>query len=287
MGRKYQRQDGEVIDYDLWGLPEAPDLLRGPRVNTLGASDPNYISYVGAAQTFGTFCKHPYPNLLSEILGVESLNLGFGGAGPKLFLNNEELFPVINKSRCVVVQVMAARSAANSMMVNPRGGGAFRWRTDPESAPLRHSEVLYQELLERESDARVLEIVEETRERYIQDFKLLRERIARPCILLWMSKRDPEYSISVKNVQALYGGFPQLVNQRTLSRVSEMFDEVVVSTCNKGFPVPLVSRFSGRPVVVRRDRDVLKKNLYYPSQQQHIQAALDLLPVMKKVLGEE
>src|SRR5579875_548468 len=93
----YQAPDWWVVDYALYSLPDLPsDLvpglplrLRGPAPGELGRG--GYIACVGAAQTFGRFCEEPFPALLSRDLGIPTLNLGFGGAEPQLFLRHPEM----------------------------------------------------------------------------------------------------------------------------------------------------------------------------------------------------
>src|SRR5687768_3753373 len=82
MGDYYQRLDFGHFDYELhWLKGLRPHRFRGPAI------DPSrpYIACIGAAQTFGRFCERPFPALLGERLGVQALNLGVGGAGPRLF----------------------------------------------------------------------------------------------------------------------------------------------------------------------------------------------------------
>ena len=280
MGRKYQTQDFEVVDYELWKLDGAPDLLRGPRPATLFEDDPRFICFLGAAQTFGTLCRYPFPNLVASMTGYEVLNLGLGGAGPTKYLMNSNLFEHINKSKAAIVQVMAARSAPNSRMVNPPGGSMFRWRGESDNVPLRHSEILYKELLETESESVIEEIISETRANWIEEYKKLRERIKVPAILLYISNRQPEYKMATDTISGLFGGFPQLVNQECLDEVGIYFDSIVVSVSNEGVPSPLTSRFTGRPTKVQRDRHLMQKNNYYPNQYQHLDAAHKLARIL-------
>lgn len=279
MTKIYQIQDFDVIDYDVWQLEGAPDLIRGPSTRTVYSDDPSYICYLGAAQTFGTLCRYPYPNLLSSILGVEALNLGLGGAGPKKFLINPKLIEYANRAKCVVVQVMAARSSENSLMVNPNGGSKFRWRTEPDS-PLEHSEVFYKELLQKDKEI-IPRLIAESREKYIEECRILASAINVPKILLWMSRREPDYEVKLDNITTLYGGFPQLVDQKTFDAISGFFDQTVMSVTSAGMPAPLLNRFTGRRTSIGRDRHVMKVNNYYPSQEQHMDAAIRLAPVLR------
>ncbi len=107
----YQARDFEVVDYHLYKLPGLGLSMRGPRPNLEVGS---YITCVGAAQTFGCFCESPYPALLEQKLGVEVVNLGYGGAGPRFFNRHPGLIDIVNRGRLAVVQVMSGRSEDNS-----------------------------------------------------------------------------------------------------------------------------------------------------------------------------
>lgn len=281
MPHTYQIQDFDICDYELYALPRIPELLRGPRPNDLSGATP-FVVFLGAAQTFGTLCRYPFPNLLSSMLGVESVNLGLGGAGPRKFLQLPAALELTKRARCCVVQVMSGRSAENSLMTNPPGGSMFRWKSDPIDAPLRHSELLYQELIQKLSKEELSRIVRETRDCWVDEFVRLADSITVPKILLWFSTREPDYQLSYATVAGLYGEFPQLVDGPTLARVADRFDHLVMAVSNAGMPAPLLNRFTGGPGQIRRDRHIMKRNGYYPSQEMHIQASLLLAPVLRE-----
>ena len=87
---------------------------------------------VGAAQTFGRFCPKAYPQLVWEATGVSVVNLGFAGAGPRMFLRPGPL-SLINQAAFVIVQVMSSRSLGNSVFECLHDGGApVRRATDAD-----------------------------------------------------------------------------------------------------------------------------------------------------------
>lgn len=283
MVHKYQIEDFDICDYELYSLSGVRELLRGPRPNDLSSSG-RFIAFLGAAQTFGTLCRFPFPNLLSSMLGVESLNLSFGGAGPRKFLQMPELMQYVSRARCAVVQVLSGRSTSNSLMINPKGGSMLRWRTDPENTPLRKSELLYEELIGQKSESALAAIVQETRDSWCDDFVRLAKLITVPKILLWISVREPDYRISYTTVGGLFGEFPQLIDGPTLARVAGDFDQLVISVSSAGLPAPLLNRFTGSPGRAQRDRHFMKRNHYYPSQEMHMRAALALHPAIRMYL---
>src|SRR5687767_3553783 len=107
----YQERDYEVVDYQLFQLPDT-GRLRGPAPSTLAPGE--YFTCLGAAQTFGCFSEQPYPTLLAERVGLPVLNFGVAGAGPRRFLQDSDRARVrlgfVNAGRFAVVQVMSGRS---------------------------------------------------------------------------------------------------------------------------------------------------------------------------------
>src|SRR2546426_10931156 len=109
----YQKRDWEVVDYQSFELDGTGHWLRGPKPASLTPGD--YAVAVGAAQTYGCFCEHPYPALLEQRLGLTVLNMGYGGAGPLFFLREKGLLEYVNRARFAVVQIMSARSEDNAL----------------------------------------------------------------------------------------------------------------------------------------------------------------------------
>ncbi len=138
MDHFYQNLDrAGGFDYQLQSVPELGDrIYRGPPVDLARP----FIAFVGAAQTFGRFVEAPFPAILSERLGLQALNLGVGGAGPRHFLAPRYL-AVLNKAEAVVLQVLSGRSASNSMFNNSAGGGLVG-ELPLGSAPMRAEEFL-------------------------------------------------------------------------------------------------------------------------------------------------
>ena len=284
----YHIHDFEFCDYELYQLPGVRPMLRGPRPPNLSNID-RMISFVGAAQTFGVMCRHPFPALLGSMLAREVLNLGIGGAGPRTFLApaSRRILEYVNKSQVCVVQVMSGRGEENGLLVNPGGGHKLRWRTDPADTPLRTSAHLYEEMIRKHDSARVLEIVEETRRNWIESYRALAAEIHVPKILLWISTRRPGYELSTSSVHGIFGGFPQMVNEDMLATISPWFDRVAEVTSKEGMPAPLWSRFTGLPIRVKRGAATVASNKYYPSPQMHMRAAQALEPLLREYLPTE
>jgi Domain of unknown function (DUF6473) len=281
MTLKYQLQDFEVLDYNLYYLEGMPDLLRGSKPPSLAPD--SYIAYAGAAQTFGVFCQYPYPNLLTERLCIPALNLGFGGAGPQVFLK-KELLHYINHSKLAVIQVLSGRSINNSLLFSPHGSSAMR-RVDEPTAPLIQAGRHYARILKEFEESKVRELIAETRSNWTAAMIEVLKKIEVPKILLWFSTRSPDYPESYTSKEGLLGEFPQLINLETIEPLFSYVDRFVDATTNRGIPQPFLSRFTGKPIKVNRDGEIMTENKYYPSPQMHQDAADLLEPVIRDLLN--
>jgi hypothetical protein len=263
----YQERDREIIDYEEFSLPGTPYELRGPAPETLAPGE--YFTCVGAAQTFGCFCEQPYPALLAERLDLPALNLGLAGAGPRLFLQDEDLLRYVNRGRFAVVQVLSGRSEENSRFANVGRGLLTRRSTGQEIRP----EPAYAEILANESADAVEAIVAETRANWTRSFSRLLEAIQVPTILYWFSQRPPDYEQSLSDVQALFGQYPQLVNRAMIEEIRGLSDDYVECVSARGVPQRLFSRFTGEPKGA---------NSYYPSPEMHADGADALAEACRK-----
>lgn len=283
----YQSPDWGIADYELYSAPELPrDLvpglplrLRGPAPDKLAPG--GYIACVGAAQTFGRFCEEPFPALLSKDLGIPTVNLGFGGAGPQLFPRHPELIRLINESALVVLQVMSARNEDNSLFEG-RGLGSLRIRST--GARMR-AEAAYGPLLASGDQALVTSIVGETRETWIASYEQLLSLIQVPTLLLWLSVREPGYTEKYDSVEGLFGDFPHLVDEEMVETVGSHCDAYAACVSVRGRPQQLRSRFTGKPtrVLVPGGRP-MTENTYYPTPEMHQDAAALLRPICRRLL---
>ena len=302
----YQQRDREVVDYRMYELPGTGLQFRGPPL--LIDAPGSYFTCIGAAQTFGCFCERPFPALLAERLGLPALNLGYGGAGPEFFDRHRSLLTYINRSKFVVIQVMSGRSQSNSVF-DCRGLEYGIRRSDGVAIG---ADALYSQLLggptantglpalvrkavaRSMSLPRTLRVIAETRRAWIQSSERLLAGITVPTILFWFSKRAPAYRTGVRNLEALFGEFPQLVNQVMVDLVRSRCDDYVECISARGSPQRLYSRFTGRPVTVdpaddRPDLAVGRAwthNRYYPSAEMHEDAADALEPTCRRALEQ-
>jgi hypothetical protein len=277
MAAEYQDPDWRVVDYHAYCLDESiidpstkrPLHIRGPRPGRL--DDGGYFVCLGAAQTFGRFCARPFPSILAERLGIPVLNISHGGAGPAFFDNSETLLSYLNGARFVVLQVMSGRSESNSLFESD-GVGFYRRRSDGQSLGCDQA---FAELLKTHSKLKVMAVVEETRQSWIESYRRLTTKISVPKILFWFATRVPDYAPSVKSLSGLFGAFPQLVNGRMVKDVGHQCDRYVECVSARGVPQILLDRFTGERVTIADPwtSQPWVENWYYPSPEMHEEAA--------------
>lgn len=277
MTAAYAEPDWDVVDYQIYCLDsevldrqtKAPLLLRGPAPATIEAG--RYLACIGAAQTYGRFCGHPFPSLLQERLGIPTINFGRGGAGPSFFLrDNGMLLDYVNRSRFAIVQVMAGRSEGNSLFES-KGLSYYTRRSDGTGIGCDEA---FQELLRANDVANMMKIVAETRRNWVASYIELLTTIKVPRVLFWFSGRRPHYTESYRDLDELFGQFPQLVNSEMIEQLMPYADRYVECVSASGLPQRLVSRFTGKPTVVNDPwGGTWEKNWYYPSPAMHVEAA--------------
>ena len=77
---QYVVRDHEIVDYAPYCHSPSGLWIRGPDPFPLNTSP--FVVCLGAAQTFGPFCKRPFPRVLQQALGIPVVNFGYPGAGP-------------------------------------------------------------------------------------------------------------------------------------------------------------------------------------------------------------
>jgi hypothetical protein len=266
MSLLYQSRDAHLVDYQLYQLPGCRGRFRGPPP----ASD-SYVACVGAAQTFGRFVQTPFPRLLAASLGIDTLNLGRGGAGPTFPLHDPGIMEYINRARVVIVQFFSGRSQSNSLFQTVNHG---MYGINLANGTQVSADQFYTWLMSQDPDL-ARRIIAETRDNYVADMTRLLAAIEPPKILLWFSTRTPEYSETWElPIWRLWGRFPQFVNQAMAAQLRGHADVYLECTTSRGSPQPIVDS-SGRPA----------SNSYYPAPEMHEDAANVLLPACREILA--
>ena len=284
-GLFYQSEAYNIVDYELWRLDGTDEFFRGPQ---MVLQPRNFVAFVGAAQTFGTFCRFPFANLIAERNGHGVANLGIGGAGPSRFILDPALMALINQSRIAVVQAMSGRSVGNSLYETLQGTSSLRPR-GKNNVPWVWAESVWRELHGSLPQDQLQQLVVESRRNWVTEMSLLLNSISVPKVLLWFSTRSPDYESSYKSIDTLFGSFPHLVNQEMLDEIKPLADEFVDVTSSRGSPQLLYDRFNGDRASIslaRPDYAHVNINGGYPSPEMHVDAAEKLTPVLRRMWSE-
>ena len=268
-GAQYQANDFESVDYNQFELSEHLPLFRGPKPSDEALAKGDYFCVLGAAQTFGRLVKEPWPDLISKAVGLPVLNLSRSGAGPDFFFH-EDVVPLVQRAKFVVLQVLSGRSIGCSEYP-----GGRRIKTGSETVNRR---VVLERLL-REDRVKAVQYVRRWNEAYLATYRELRNLISRPAALLWVSSREPcHWEPETLLCNSYWGSFPQLVGAGLYAQVAAFFAyrAKVVAESNPERPV---SRITGKPCpYIGTERGVKAKQLhadsgYYPSSETHVAVA--------------
>ncbi len=288
----YQARDYEVVDYRMFELPELPGIkIRGPAFDP-HAGD-NYFTVMGAAQAFGTYVPRAFPDILSETVGLQALNLALGTAGPRFYAARDKLIDLANGGRFLILQVMSARSEPNSRFESV---GTIEMLCDTKTGALVNAAQAWDRIMKEEPE-NARRYVAETRASWVGHCRAIVEKMKVPVILLWISNRskgDPVDCAATAPGEFM-GGFPQIVDDDSVQRVAELCDAYVECGHDRNAGHKLISRFTGKQTEV--DFGLLtgrpsgstdggwkeSVNTYYPSPEQHDDTAALLLPAIAKL----
>ena len=281
MSMNYQLESSHIADYELFTLPGVDFTLRGP-APALEATPP-LISFLGAAQVFGTFCRYPFPNLLGEMCAARVLNLAAGGAGPGFYLERPVVLDHVNRSSVAVVQVMSARSSVkNRYMTSVNARASVELRL-PGETPLRMLGHHAFERLAASLDADAFaSVIEETLENFVAQYAALAEAIRVPKILLYVGRNPPIATARPVRV----GTHPHFVSEDVLARLAPLFDDLVIVSGDTGFDARLMNRFTGEYASIKRSETftVSTHSAYIPPYM-HVRTATALYDSVVRLLG--
>ena len=305
---EYQLRDYEIVDYQRFHVDGCVDVpFRGPPLNPFRAEPGSFFTALGSAHTYGCFLDSPYPALLAQAIGMPSLNLGVGGAGPAFYTQYERLIEAINRSRFVILQCMSARDVGNSRFQPDGYNGYIIDRKSGQSVPT----VMAWRQMVTEEPENAVRYAQESRQAWVEQSAALIARIKVPIVLFYFSGRAADYRIDADAVIAqarkirsgedhgafvdgLMGGFPHLVDAPSLAAVKAKCQAYAECISARGMGHELISRFTGKPVVLEHSDAMgsgfdkllhMARNDYYASKEMHDDARDALLPVVKQLLA--
>lgn len=282
----YSKRDHEIVDYGFYRFPDLPSVgFRGPPLSAEILESGNYCTAIGAAQTLGVYAPKSYPDLIADKLGLPCLNLSTGGGTAGFFASQPSLIDRANRGKFVILQVMTARTEANSRSV-PVGINFVR---DTRTGETEMTEAFWLRLLAQERE-NVPGLIAESLESWRASYRSLIEQLTVPVILFYFSTKpeDEKVNFAATSRDEFYGTFPQFVDMASVRDVAALCDHYAECRSSRGFPHPLVSRFTGEPVKVdfgalhgSMGKEVHALNNYYPSPEMHEDALLALEPIIR------
>ncbi|MEM0908384.1 MAG: DUF6473 family protein [Pseudomonadota bacterium] len=275
----YQNADLNLLDYGDAEFGVFRQSFRKPPVTPAS----QYISFIGAAQTYGRYVAKPFPELIEERLDIPCFNLGTGGAGPAQFINDTEVLRAINASELCVIQVMSGRSV-NSRYFSIR---AVRNAQVKDISPailsgcpeLKDRQITFAHdllhLVSLENPTLYNAVVEDLRYRWVETYKRLLSVITTQKLLFWFSERTPTDTETNYGDGRELAKFPHLVNQEMIDEIKGGADAFEMCVSSEGMPQDLTR--GGQPVLFNGDGSGRVENTYYPSPQMHKAASETLI----------
>jgi hypothetical protein len=215
-----------ALDYDLCEYGGSRVRFRGPAKPL----DRDFVAFLGGTDTFGRFIPKPFPALVEERIGVDSVNLGVVNAGADLYLKDGASMAVAQRARAVVLQVPGAANLTNRYYsVHPRRNDRFL-RATPMLEAL-YPEIDFTEFhfvrhmlasLAALSPQRFRAVRDELRITWQMRMTRLVATIERPVILLWLSRVAPQ-----DHADDVCAPEPALVDGRLLDALRASVSETV------------------------------------------------------------
>jgi hypothetical protein len=284
----YSLRDHEIVDYQFYQLPQLPGIgFRGPQLPDGALESGNFFTAIGAAQTVGVYIEKPYPQLLSERIGLPALNLGLGGASPSFYADHPQLLELANRGKFVILQVMTARTQPNSRLESV----SVTLLRDVQSGQIDTSEALWTRIMQEQRE-QLPRYVEESLASWRDDYARLIAQIKVPVIWFYFAHKpeNETTNFDAKTVQELYGSFPQFVDMGNVRKVGELCADYAECRSSRNINHELRSRFTGAVVEVDYG-DIhpsargmkFTRNPYYPSAEMHQDAMAALLPAVARI----
>lgn len=278
MSNFYLQADKSFMDYNPVRWTDKGVRFRGSTATTMKE---DYGVFIGAGQTFGRFVEDPFPDIVSRAIGIPSINLGMGGAGPGRYLN-PDLKEIINGSRFCVVQVMSGRSSANDLF-DAKTGENFYGLDKGDLGRAGFARKIAQHLITTNDEEEIRYYRHELRRAWLSEMWQLVRSIEVPKLLFYISKRSPEDLPDYKKTRELGGAFPQFIDRKTLNAIIPYFNDYAECVSTEGSPHSVMQKDEPVPLDMGGGRMVMA-NTYYPSPQMHEVAAEKLVPVVSKML---
>ena len=104
-----KEKDVAAMDYRPCRYGRSRLLFRGPQADL----DAPYLALVGGSETYGRFVSRRFGDLLTEHVGLQTLNLGAMQAGLTLIADDPVILDLASRAQLCVFQVLGAQNMSN------------------------------------------------------------------------------------------------------------------------------------------------------------------------------
>lgn len=275
----YERLSDGQLDYQPCRYGASRLLFRGPQKTLEG----DYLAFLGGTETYGRFVPRPFPDLVADVLGMASVNLGCVNAGVDVFAQDAVVKSICARARVTVIQVMGAANMSNRMYtVHPRRNDRFvraSGRLTGLYPQIDFTQFHFTRHLLRElrmhSPGNFRLIEEELRMAWLARMRGLIRDIGGNVVLVWLSRRSPDESHEID-----FASEPLFVCEEMLGNLAEMVRDVLMIRL---FPAKHKSCLAG---MVYSDVEApIAAEL--PGAEAHRNISESLAPCLAACLGEE
>ncbi|MEO1028984.1 MAG: DUF6473 family protein [Pseudomonadota bacterium] len=283
MGIGYQKVDRTAYDYDIWFVNGGTVGFRGP---PLRLDQPGYVSFIGAAQTFGRFVHDPFSRQVGRFLTVPAANLGISGAGPEYYLRDAHIMGMLRNSSHTFVQAMSGRSVSAAYFQVAFNNGVSVFQSGPREGERMLAQKAY-ELLRREyGEEAFQDQVQAVRLAWVERYVEIIEALGRRASIVWISERSIDKPVDLTS--SPLGIFPHFVDRAMIDDVCQRTEvDCIECVMSPMLADPIVNKKSGRLDAVfgaeqfpTRPDEMRALNNYYATNALHDITAREILKYM-------
>jgi hypothetical protein len=281
---QYSKESEGLIDYKLWRPDGLDYYIRGPKVH-FGAEAP-ILSYIGAAQTFGIFVKHPFAELVGEITGTQVLNLAKGGAGALFYTRRKPVIDLINSTSACIIQVMSPRSSMiNDYMHHINCLASVRITKGRRIGETLLGHQALKLISEEVNNSIYRKLIKQTIANYMHQYDELLNAISVPKILIYISTANPYNSEDEIDPSCTgnLGAHPHMITREILGHLRGLVDNFieVASTVGKG--ARLIDETGNFHVIHRKNLVIKDHSGYAAPPFLHLEAATKIYMSLKEI----
>ncbi|WP_238321640.1 DUF6473 family protein [Halocynthiibacter namhaensis] len=214
-----------LLDYYPCRYGKSKLLFRGPKRKL----DQPYVAYLGGTKTYGKFIEKPYTDIVQDLTGTMSVNLGCVNAGIDVYAHDQAVLDVCHNAELTVFQVLGAQNMSNRFYsVHPRRNDRFvRASTLLQTI---YREVDFTEYnftrhlltgLKTLSPDRFEIMRRELKDAWIARMKNLLDQVEGKKLLVWLSEFTPEDDD--ENLEG-QGDAPLFVDREMINALEDHYD---------------------------------------------------------------